>query len=650
MPDLDEKFYAGKQLGPDIVINTILLMVYVIPFSFYSAYSVKLQEPKVYEPDITNIMKFPPSRHVPADFDIIIYAKITDRYSDIKNATLTYADDRENISRNAKMQLINGTFSNGTFRGAIPGYTAQYYGSKITYRLNFSDQLNYTTNYSGWFIIHQDSYPPNIKKVTKPSTSDSRYIGDILDTHNVVQGFNTTISIRASDLESGVKNVTFYYYHTNPPLLNSSIKMKLIDGDKWDGIYEGIIPKISQNPSNYNLSSSFKAFDFAGHYKTKINIIYYNRPWWPEILDDFFSEIKFIDVNMKNHTAQITINVEAPVVNNSHLFDPDILAYGSPYGVVVTDDDRIDFPLFSYTSFQSSLYSVPKDSNLTSVGLSAFRDRGFIARDALKLVEGIGHGSIFTGKPVYGSISLLGSPSSYPFDHYHAHLYVGYSSHIPKVPIEEQNVLFGEMVNASWNAIVTDKSNNTSGYGPLASTGTVKYGFLVDFKRNYTILIVIIPLLAIFYLLGASFIFDNTLDRLGNRLALTLGIIGLIFTLNSIINQNKPFTSSPTIAESLLSIAIMAAIVFPISSILSSSPIIQKRFRRLYGYIDVIIFLVMTGITITLLSTFDLEVTKWLLPVIIFGLGYGLLMRKIPLSKIKSIMLVKGNPNRHDYY
>jgi hypothetical protein len=51
---------------------------------------------------------------------------------------------------------------------------------------------------------------------------------------------------------------------------------------------------------------------------------------------------------------------------------------------------------------------------------------------------------------------------------------------------------------------------------------STKYKLFVDFERNYTILILIITLLGIFYLLGSIFIFDNLSDNIGNRLALTL--------------------------------------------------------------------------------------------------------------------------------
>ena len=291
---------------------------------------------------------------------------------------------------------------------------------------------------------------------------------------------------------------------------------------------------------------------------------------------------------------------------------------------------------FAFT-FNANNYSgaFPKGSNLTSIVMSKLEDRPLSFGPAPPNVPS----SVYLPGPVIGHVQLSGDPLLFPFDRYHVNMTMLFPG-----TLEEQRVVSGSIVNASWKAT----SNSVVKENEEAKMS--EHTILVEFQRNYTNLVLIIPLLAIFYLLGASFIFDNTLDRLGNRLALTLGIIALIFTLNNIIDQTRPITGGPTVADSILSIAIIAAIVFPISSILSSSPIIQKRFSGLYGFIDAIMFVFMSGIAIVLLSNFNLEVTRWLLPVIIFGLGYGLLVRKMSFSKIKSIMLAKGNPDRHDYY
>jgi hypothetical protein len=150
--------------------------------------------------------------------------------------------------------------------------------------------------------------------------------------------------------------------------------------------------------------------------------------------------------------------------------------------------------------------------------------------------------------------------------------------------------------------------------------------------RNYAIAIIVIPIISIFFLLGAIFIFKNSPDNIGNRLTLTLGIFALLFTLPEIIDSMKPQTSTPTIADSMLSIIIIATIAFTISSIISSSSIIQKWLSKHYTWIDGLVFFIVSGFVIAYFNIYLLDSQLWwLVPVIIFGLGYGLLLRLLGL-------------------
>lgn len=50
-----------------------------------------------------------------SDSKASIYVRVFDKYSEIKNATLSYSTDNWNSSNNIKMQPINGVSSNGTY-------------------------------------------------------------------------------------------------------------------------------------------------------------------------------------------------------------------------------------------------------------------------------------------------------------------------------------------------------------------------------------------------------------------------------------------------------------------------------------------------------------------------------------------------------
>jgi hypothetical protein len=160
-----------------------------------------------------------------------------------------------------------------------------------------------------------------------------------------------------------------------------------------------------------------------------------------------------------------------------------------------------------------------------------------------------------------------------------------------------------------------------------------------NFYRNYSIAIIVIPLFSIFFLLGAIFIFENSSDNIGNRLALTLGIFALLFTLREIIDSMKPETSAPTIADSMLSIIIISTIAFTISSIISSSSTIQRWFPKHHSWIDGIVFVIVARFVITYFNKYLLDSQLWwLVPLIIFGLGYGLLLRTLGIKVNKPLI------------
>ena len=371
------------------------------------------------------------------------------------------------------------------------------------------------------------------------------------------------------------------------------------------------------------------------------------------LLNKFSLALESLNVDVKNLTAKIALKF-----NTSFIYEPNI-------------------PIESYTNIPNI------DTHNQEADLIAFNLKNNLIGDIFGIRLSSENrdtpSTLFFEQKDLGinSTILSGDPTRFPFDSYSLNLtlLIPYKKAIlSQYKYHDDKLLSTGWDSSSTKPIIYSDSPNLEHFDVDCNVAIqhhlfayfshclhdIKYqrsmegtfmNITLDFWRNFSINILIIPLVAIFYLLGASFIFDNTLERLGNRLALTLGIIALIFTLNSLINQNKPVTAGPTIADSMLSIAIVSAIVFPISSILSSSPRIQKRFSRHYGFIDVIMFAIMSGIAFGLLRNFDLEVTRWLLPVIIFGLGYGLLVRKkISFSEIKSIMLVKGNPDKHDFY
>jgi hypothetical protein len=119
-------------------------------------------------------------------------------------------------------------------------------------------------------------------------------------------------------------------------------------------------------------------------------------------------------------------------------------------------------------------------------------------------------------------------------------------------------------------------------------------------------------------------------------------VFALIFTLPEVINSMKPFASGPTIADSLLTVIIIASIAYTLGSVISSNSMIKERAPLLYRWTDKIVFLLISGTVIGYLGTYPLDIVLWLIPVILFGLGYGLLLRIVGIRpKVSKVLFRK---------
>ena len=253
-----------------------------------------------------------------------------------------------------------------------------------------------------------------------------------------------------------------------------------------------------------------------------------------------------------------------------------------------------------------------------------------------------------------GPIPLIGDESMYPFDKYYSNLV--YVFPLKNISFSNTEHLFSYdgSVTTNWNPYDFESRMNHSNliltnynltcvpeitslcdvlHNPQGLNDSSLFYVKLLYERNFTIASVIVPILAIFYLLGAIFIFDSSSENISNILTLTLGIFAVIFSLPTIIDSFKPQTSTPTVADSMLSIIIIATISFTVSSVLSSSPILQRWFPKRYSYIDGMVYVIISGFAILYLDKILLNTELWwLVPVIIFGLGYGLLLRLLGIK------------------
>jgi hypothetical protein len=582
-----------------------------------------------------------------------ISATVDDRYSPVENATLSFWQDDNTNDREmttVPLRLIDGTLLKGKWIGTIPPSVNNRIGSTVYYELYFRDELNYTKSYeSRYNVSEMERNPPNFVPYSELFVTDKNRI---------------YIQVDINDSESGVENATLYSF----PLSQSddsvhSGNMTMVDGDQFRGTYETEID--SETPINKSNPFILRMFDKANNTSDKrLNITEgYESPSWPKLLNKAYFKLDLADVNLDNNSATVKINTLLPATsanidNNTlsvsnvardniskflttsyfpgdsydiTLYSPDIPEYlGAIHGF---GTDKTEEALDGIRNF---IHEMAPRSNSTDIDL--FSSRGEPRSNSTDIDP-----SLFRGEPQSGSFALWGDPSNYPFDRYYINLIFDLLDPELQAAKNQTLVTLVDPIKENWIPSI----NVTEMSSPDLLLPEYNRNFLnidIGLERNYPAqLAIILPLLSIFLLLGAIFIFDfeDPVDLVSSRLVLTLGIFALIFTLPEVINSMKPSTEGPTIADSMLSIIIIATIAFTISSTLSSSSIVRHWFPKNYTWIDRVVFIIVSGIVVVYFNKYIFDVALWwLVPLIIFGLGYGLLLKLLGL-KIKGPLFGK---------
>jgi hypothetical protein len=526
------------------------------------------------------------------------------------------------------MTLIDGFASNGTYSGLIP---PQKNGSVVAWDSSFKDDLNYTNKVRYPFAY----YTFGVKGLPQYMQSNTQRIQDHMAIYTTVMDYN-----------GNTKNVTLNYLET-PPFSKvfksnyDAVHMKLVAFLlPFSKVYEATIPIIKGDKILFYSTLT----DFSGDRENSTPAQPYLpiKPYFPIQWNSTFSS-----VDIDNQTAHINFGFYDPSVNTGNQVTIPSTYSNGQYRCVTAiciGVDRLD------NSTVRDTFLIPLGSRIDRRGFGDIAVYNLPASTSFPLTPASTSfpltpaSTSFPLTPASTSFPLTGDPSEFPFDQYSLNLRlvipynppnIEFSNHYNK-SVNSSLVPFfdGSMVNEVVSCKETLNSNESS-YCDMdpAYVHDDKPSFWLlhfNFMRNYTVELVTIPMLAIFYLLGAVFILESTTDQLTIRLAITLGIFAFLFTFTPIINQMKPpatVTKIPTVADSLITIILVATIAFSVSSVISGSPVVKKKFPRGSIWIDRIVFFVISGIIIWYFRYYPLDITMWIVPVIIFGLGYGLLLR-----------------------
>jgi hypothetical protein len=419
--------------------------------------------------------------------------------------------------------------------------------------------------------------------------------------------------------------------------------MQRTGGDKWDGLYEYSVPRrhfyyVCAYHNVGNITSRLIAWNNTGdlHFP---NLIRHGG----------INLALHFDIDSQNLTARTGIHLD---------------------GTYPTRDTNLPFLLERY------VYSTKTDyvSGLNTQSARCDYAECFFRLPITEQNSGLDY-PIFVKFNSSGinvnkiPLKLFGNSTRFPFDDYYVNLVLA-------IPFKNITVLsitpsFSNLLNASWHAgqiqnssigpeniglpyytpgpdhekqyVFPDSYITTSVpaiYEPHSISQRINNTSFLDVKvpfyRSNTMITIVLPLISIFYLLGAIPILGNTADQIAIRVTITIGIFAFLFAFTPIINSMKPAVISskvPTVADFLVTIIIVATIAYTISSVIGGSPIMAKR-SSMTAKLDPLVYVLIAGITVYQCTVYPFDITVRLVPIVLFGLGYGLLFR-INRQKLK---------------
>ena len=469
-------------------------------------------------------------------------------------------------------------------KAMLPLSTKCYFKDDLGYSVNSQDET-FTYNVTS----SEDEAAPTLFVDTVNSAYSDEYV-------NIEAVF---------DDETGIENVTLSY-SIGPKAINQSVPMKL--EEEGAGMYLATIPPVGDNNKNTTVNYYVAAYDRAGlkgeHHG------FYNITAEPRQYSDLLDiKMRVKELDVRSLSSKIEITIEGYNINKSSL--------------------QQDIPIF-----------------VTNADVNADVNETFTIQPKIEpLLPSISAVRIVESTLSNDTFSLFGNPSPFPFDKYHLNFVVA-------IPTNELHIMdtvkFDQIINATWNPAYETRDYTMEDafiknlcfkveeyhiYDLCDREDFIFENIKITFERNFVAsLAILFPVISIFFLIGAVFIFDNTIENVPNRLLLTLGIFALIFTLPDYLDAAKPLSPYSSIAEYLLGAIMLATIVFSISSVLSISPVIVHKLKNKLLIVDAIAFLAVAAISITaFLPSFfyflPVHISIIISLILLLGLGYGLGLR-----------------------
>lgn len=519
-------------------------------------------------PDIQSVIQT--SIEPPPNAAVNIVSVVADNIG-LVNVSLFYSTN-SSLWVSEIMVLIDGDNYYGTFLASIPG---QAVGTRVSYYVYALDTFGYSTQ-------------STIQNYTVTEDDKEPWFAGLWRVHpqpGPVTSWDV-VKIRAhiTDDGSGVKIATLFYDYNEPynetiRALFSKVPMVLTEGDKYDGTYEGEIPPQQNNTIVwYYIETS----DGVGNERTSdygsYDVFLSTRSWLSVIV-----HIAEIDTKDLSATLDVFFNARLP----------------SPF----------EQEFFYVHAHNARRKDTAADFDIFRVNMSKTPDR-----------------FMYQGEMTW-KVTLLGNPNYFPYDQYTLELtFVAWWSKIDDLQINDP-FLTDYRLHSVWEdpKILNKMANYTSEY-PEVSVN-------LQLTRNTDDrLPVILPILALFFMLGATLSVDSK-THLRSRLTVYLTsfvfIVGFFSTLGSWI----PLRFGFTIAELMVITLTLGTVALVISSFISTS--LSEHHRQVLISICADLGAVLS-IFILLLSVFRVRYTQTpvllSIPVsdsilVVIGVVYGLAIR-----------------------
>jgi hypothetical protein len=465
-----------------------------------------------------------------------VIAQFVDINGEVQNAALSYwtqngSDGEISNYRTNKMVLVDGNRTFGKFEGIIPldRLLAEHETNPtIRYTVYLEDNLNYTNmlTINNFSIINHDITPPILKIIDKGPLEIKSHYGEsyrllfpVLDTNS---GINAT-SLQLQSIRNDDKtNISSGF----EPLLNIS---------ESDGIvYEAVFA--SKDFINESNNYAIKVSDNNNKTNTT-NFTYTKSP----------------DTNLPRVSAGI---LSVDILNQTIQWNFSISGNDIPE---ISSNLNRSLPL--RITYKPESFNIAKNISLQSTNSTNNKTiLDFVNEDSNRNVWYISDLVSITNSG--GSFYFPLNASylrNFPFDEYPFSI----TLEIPVDMTRDQIVDMPNELKSIWKVdeATWEQINRSDGYSVFEREYTLKRDI-----ENTNILLIIIPIFAVFALVGATPIIKTT--NITERLALTLGVAALIFALQTTVNSVKPLTPVNTIIDFLTLSLIFAVVLFTIGSMI----------------------------------------------------------------------------------